>query len=78
MNAKREELSNKLESGELWRNKRVPKRKNYFRHFRELTSGIGGLANILASPYQIDPQLAGISEFTKPKSRWASFMQQRG
>jgi hypothetical protein len=78
MIVKREELTNKLESGELWRNKRVPKRKNYFRHFKELNSGVTGLINIMGSPYQIDPKLAGISEFTKPKSKWASFMQQRG
>jgi hypothetical protein len=78
MIVKREELTNKLDSGELWRNKRVPKRKNYFRHFKELNSGVTGLINIMGSPYQIDPKLAGISEFTKPKSKWASFMQQRG
>lgn len=58
--------------------KLVPKRKDYFRHYREISSTFEGLWNVFSSSTNIDPKLAGISEFTKPKSRWASFMQERG
>lgn len=57
--------------------KLVPKRKNYYRHFREMAEGFKALHNIFDSPAQIDPTLVGISEFTLPKSKWASFMQKR-
>lgn len=66
-----------LESEELWRNKIVPKRKDYYRHFRDL-NGLSGLKNLFETPAQISPKLEGISEFTKPKSKFASFMQKRG
>lgn len=55
----------------------VPKRQDYYRHFREL-DGFTGLRNLFDTPAQIDPNLVGISEFTNPKSKWASFMQRRG
>lgn len=55
----------------------VPKRKDYYRHFREL-QGISGLRNIFDTPSQIDPHLAGLSDFSKPKSKFAGFMQRRG
>jgi hypothetical protein len=58
--------------------KLVPKREDYYRHFREMQDSFEGIKNMFATPSQIDPKLAGISEFTKPKSRWASFMQKRG
>ena len=58
--------------------KLVPKRKDYFRHYREMSSSFQGLWNVFASSTNIDPKLAGISEFTQPKSKWASYMQQRG
>lgn len=56
----------------------VPKRQDYYRHFVEMAEGFQGLKNIFETPAAIDPKLAGMSEFTKPKSRWASFMQHRG
>lgn len=55
----------------------VPKREDYYRHFQEMAEGFGGLKNIFDSPANIPSNLAGVSEFTKPKSRWASFMQAR-
>ncbi|MEN6317053.1 MAG: hypothetical protein ABFD25_22700 [Clostridiaceae bacterium] len=58
--------------------KLVPKRNDYYRHFREMQDSFEGFKNMFETPSQIDPKLAGISEFTKPKSRWASFMQKRG
>jgi hypothetical protein len=71
---KKEDL---IKSDELWKNKRLQKRTDYYRHFNEM-SGYSGLKNIFASPSQIDPKLAGISEFTKPKYKFASFFQRRG
>ncbi|MFD1776645.1 hypothetical protein [Paenibacillus rhizophilus] len=55
----------------------VPKRQNYYRHFREL-NGLSGLKNMFETPSKIDPKLSGISPFTEPKSKWASFKQKRG
>lgn len=57
--------------------KRIPKREDYYRHFTELTKGFAGLWNIIDSPAQIGSHLQGISEYTKPKSRWESFAQHR-
>lgn len=57
--------------------KLVPKRKDYYRHFQEFT-GLTGLKNLFDTPSAIDPSLVGISEFTKPNSKFASFMQKRG
>lgn len=57
--------------------KLVPRREDYYHHFREL-EGLEGVKSLFESPSQIDPRLEGISEFTKPKSRFASFMQRRG
>lgn len=57
--------------------KQIPARQNYFRHFQEMTDGFQGLANIFDSPANIDPSLALSSEFTKPKTKWLSFAQQR-
>jgi hypothetical protein len=54
----------------------IPKRKDYYRHYREL-SGIGGLLNIFDTPANIDSVLSGISENTKPKSKFLSFARRR-
>lgn len=54
----------------------IPKRKDYYRHFREFTE-LTGLKNIFDTPANIDPKLVGISEFTLPKSKWLSFAQKR-
>lgn len=59
-------------------NRRLPKRKDYYRHFQELGEGFKAFENILSSSAQIDPRLVGVSENTLPKTKWASFMQHRG
>lgn len=56
--------------------KQIPKRRNYFRHYQDL-EGFQGLANLFDTPAGIPADLAGISEFTKPKSKFQSFMQSR-
>lgn len=55
----------------------VLKRKDYYRHFQEMSSEWSRLKNIMDSSDKIDPMLVGISETTKPKSKWASFAQKR-
>jgi hypothetical protein len=56
----------------------VPKRADYYRHFKEMTNGFEGLRNVFDTPANIDPKLVGISEFTQPKTKWQSFKQKRG
>jgi hypothetical protein len=58
--------------------KLVPKRADYYRHYREMANGFEGLKNVFDTPSNIDPKLVGISEFTQPKTKWASFKQKRG
>jgi hypothetical protein len=55
----------------------IPKRKDYYRHFRDLSQGLEGLKNIFDSPANIESTLAGVSDFTKPRSKWLSFAQRR-
>ncbi len=55
----------------------IPKRQDYYRHFKEITNDIQGLKNIFDTPAQIDPKLEGISEYTKPKTAWKSWAQRR-
>lgn len=57
--------------------KLIPKRSDYFRHYQELGGDFKGLVNLFENPAGIDPQLAGISEFTKPSSKFLSFAQRR-
>lgn len=55
----------------------IPRRSDYYRHFREMAQGFQGLMNIFDTPANISSNLSGVSEFTNPKSKWASFMQKR-
>lgn len=57
--------------------KLIPKRKDYFRHFEEMSDGFRELISLFESPAGIDPTLAGLSEWTKPKSKFLSFAQER-
>lgn len=57
--------------------KLIQKRQDYYRHFHELQEGIGGLINIFELPSGIEAPLSGISEYTKPKSKWLSIAQRR-
>lgn len=57
--------------------KQIQRRDDYYRHFRELQDGFQGLANIFETPAGIDNKLAGISNQTKPNSKWLSFAQKR-
>lgn len=57
--------------------KLIPKRADYFRHFEEMSDGFRALLDIFETPAGIDPKLAGLSEWTKPKSKFLSFAQER-
>jgi hypothetical protein len=57
--------------------KLVPKRQDYFHHFREM-EGVEGVINLFDTSAQISPELAGKSMYTRPKTKFAGFMQQRG
>jgi hypothetical protein len=63
---------------EITKNKRIYERTDYYHHFKEMTSGFEGLKNLFDTPANIDPKLVGVSEFTQPKTKWASFKQKRG
>ncbi|MEK5176941.1 hypothetical protein NST63_27740, partial [Heyndrickxia sp. FSL W8-0496] len=56
--------------------KLIPKRNDYYRHFREM-EGLTGLKNLFDTPSQIDPNLVGVSEYTNPNSKFHGFMQKR-
>ena len=53
--------------------------KNYFRHFNDMVDEgfLTQIRNIRENPANIDPKLVGISEHTKPNSKFASIMQHR-
>ncbi len=58
--------------------KRLKPRKNYFRHYQEMSTAKSIKALFDSeSRANISNKLAGISEFTKPYTRWESFMQPR-
>jgi hypothetical protein len=56
--------------------KQIQGRKDYYRHFQELT-GMEGLKNLFDSPANIPTELAGTSDTTQPKSKFLSFAQKR-
>lgn len=55
----------------------IPKRKDYFRHFREMSIGLGGLRNAFETPSAISPELSGVSPYTQPKAKFLPFAQRR-
>lgn len=55
----------------------IPKRSDYFRHFNEFTNEFKAISEMLQNPTNIDPKLAGISEWTKPSQKWAGIFQKR-
>lgn len=69
-------LEAKIDS--LLTNRRLRPRKDYYRHFQEMDTGITGLINTFRSEILIDPKLVGKSENTNPKSKWWSALQHRG
>lgn len=60
------------------KNKRLEKRSNYYHHFKEMTRA-ENIKSIFTDNNQIniDNNLAGVSEFTRPKAKWQDYMQER-
>ncbi len=58
--------------------KRLSERKDYYHHFREISSGLRGFAHLLKEDFEIPSKLAAVSANTQPKTKWAAFMQHRG
>lgn len=58
--------------------KLIAKRKDYYRHFQDISETWGdALQEFFETPSGIDPNLVGLSEFTKAKSRFLPFAEQR-
>ncbi len=57
--------------------KLIKKRKDYFRHFQEESNNLQGLRNTMQNHLGIDPMLVGVSEHTRPKTKWQSMAQER-
>ena len=57
--------------------KLIPKRKNYYRHFQEMAGGFRETLQNLGRSRGLPNSMAGISEWTKPKTKWMSAAQQR-
>ena len=78
MTVQREALEKGAESGEsLNRMHRLEYRKDYFHHFREMEGGLQNLKSIITSNTDISPAIAGKSDSTKTKTRWAGIFQKR-
>lgn len=73
----RDTLKAQIENGEILRNKQIKPRKDYFRHFQELTDEFAEIADIFSNDQRIPPNLAGKSETTKPRTIWTSIAQSR-
>lgn len=70
-------LQKDIESGEVLRNKRLFGRADFYHHAQEGKDGFGALAGILSTKSDISTNLVGVSDFTKPKTKFAGFMQAR-
>lgn len=55
----------------------IPKRKDYYRHFQEMGSSFQEIYGNLTQNNALPNKIAGISEWTKPKSKWMSAAQKR-
>ena len=76
INAQRKRISDlsrqfNNDAEDVYRNKRLKKRSDYYHHFQEVgfAENIQQILNV-DSANNISNALAGISEFTKPKSKW--------
>lgn len=59
--------------GLIWpgnKSKQIPKRRDYFHHFEDMSNEYGGLLQMFETPAQIEPSLSGVSAHTKPKGKF--------
>lgn len=71
------DMEARIKDGSFFVGKRLMPRKDYFHHFVEMEQGIGGLVNILNRPSDIATELVGVSDSTKPKTKWWGALQRR-
>lgn len=58
--------------------KLIPYRKDYFHHYKDFGDEmVDAVRNFFDTPSGIDPKLIGLSEYTKPKTRFLPFAQER-
>lgn len=58
--------------------KLVPKRKDYYRHFQDITPGsLQELMSVFDMPEKIPANLVGLTQYTHPKTRFLPFALQR-
>lgn len=78
LTTKRNEIETGLKDGSLLRNKELPYRSDYIHHYQEKRGGLSEIISALKENRGIAPELYGISETTKPKSKWQSIFQRQG
>ena len=68
-----------IEDGSYFTNRRLLPRKDYFHHFVEMEKAntLQGLVRIFNRPSDIATELVGVSDNTKPKTKWAGWLQRR-
>ncbi|HEB13691.1 MAG TPA: hypothetical protein ENI13_01785, partial [candidate division CPR3 bacterium] len=69
-----------LVRSEIWPHnpeKLIPKRDNYFRHWKDMEGDLQAILNAFETPAGISPSLEGVSPFTKPKGKFLGFAQRR-
>lgn len=76
-NLKIETLQNQIDTGEILRNKQIPKRNDYFHHYQEFTGEYEEILKIFSNDQRISPEVTGISANTKPRTIWAGIAQKR-
>jgi hypothetical protein len=57
--------------------KLIPKRSDYYRHFKEVSQGFEGLKNLIESDAGISSTMSRLSQTTQPKTKWLSLAQRR-
>ena len=72
-------IQDSIDDGEILKNKRVEKRKDYFHHFQEISNnhGFDNIFTLSKNATEIDPRLEGISDDTQPKSKFSSITLHR-
>jgi hypothetical protein len=65
---------------DAWVGKRLVPRKDCFRHFTEMQRDgfFKTIDTAINRATAIDPRLVGVSEFTRPKTKYSGFLQHRG
>lgn len=70
-------LKEEYNEGTALRQKHIKYRQKYFHHYKESPGTLGQLWDIVHTPAEISSNLVGVSEFTKPNSRFHGFMEGR-